>query len=548
MSKYNIVIIGGGIAGLTVAHELSKYPNLKIAVIDKESIIGGMARSDIYPDKKNLRTEHSWRGYAPFYTNTFQIMKEIPFNGKTVFENLKPNINFNTVETNINPNKNTTLYDMIILVYWILYQIFSGYKRSENNKEISYNNCVSSKISTNAKKKYIESIGPGLGLDPESASLYHIGRYFEMYYLENNTLDSNWYFTNRPTSEAWFDPWYQYLKNKNVDFYLSSELQELQFVNNTVVSAKVSDQIITGNTFILALNPYALTNLYKNNKLGSDPELDKFKKITAGGEHIQISFRLGFSDKIIMDNRDAFIFSDSNLNITLYQQDNFWSDDLFSTAPNAVQFPSLWSGTACVTYKKSKLYPDKQCEELTIDQFLEEVIYEISESQEFNQYLYKHNNKNFKDLNIIEKEVWYEWEFIDNRLQSRNKKWVNTLNNSPRPNFKTINYSNLYITGSHCNTGLSLWSMESATESGKRCAIQIIKDYNLVNKVILYPHKRPNRSLYKLDDILYDLNLPTILDLFIQWICIFIIFIILYFIYQFMKNKKIIFNFNDDSQ
>ena len=76
MEKYDIVIFGGGIAGLTVAHELSKY-NLKIAVIEKESILGGMARSDIYKSRNKLRTEHSWRGFAPFYNNTFQIMKEI---------------------------------------------------------------------------------------------------------------------------------------------------------------------------------------------------------------------------------------------------------------------------------------------------------------------------------------------------------------------------------------------------------------------------------------------------------------------------------------
>jgi protoporphyrinogen oxidase len=169
MDKYDIVIFGGGIAGLTVAHELSKY-NLKIAVIEKESIIGGMSRSDVYKSRNNLRTEHSWRGFGPFYKNTFQIMKEIKLDStKTTFDTLIPYINFNTLEKNLNPNKNITFYDIIILLYWIIFSMVSGYKRSEKNKELSFNTLVSNKISENARKKYIESIGPGIGLDPYSS-------------------------------------------------------------------------------------------------------------------------------------------------------------------------------------------------------------------------------------------------------------------------------------------------------------------------------------------------------------------------------------------
>ena len=541
MEKYDIVIFGGGIAGLTVAHELSKY-NLKIAVIEKESILGGMARSDTYKSRNNLRTEHSWRGFAPFYNNTFQIMKEIKLDTtKTVLDTLKPNINFITLENISNSNKDITLYDTIILIYWIIYHFVSGDKRSEKNKEISFSNSISSKLSDNAKKKYIEYIGPGLGLDPYSASIFHIGKYIEMllYETKNNT---NWYFTDRPSSEAWFNPWYQHLINNRVEFYLSSELQELQFNGNNAIIAKTSTKSFTSDRYIIALNPYAVSNLYKNNKLGVDSELEKFNNITLGEEHIQISFRIAFDEKIIMNNRDAFVFADSNLNITLYPQDYFFDSQLFDS--NNTNFPmtnikSLWSGTACVTYKKSKLYPNKLCDELTINQFLEEVLFEINESVELNDYILKYNNKNFNQFKIIDKEIWYEWEFKDNRLRSRNKKWVNTLSNNNRPGYKT-NYSNVYIAGSHCETGLSIWSMESAVESGKRCSINIINDMKLdKSKIKLYTHSRPFNFLYKLDNILYDLKLPNILDLFIKFIFIFSIFLILYIIVTYIKDKKI---------
>jgi len=523
--KYDVIIFGAGIAGLTVAHELSKN-NLKIAIIEKENIIGGMARTSRYSD--NMPTEHSWRGYAPFYNNTYQLMKEIHTNlDKTVYDNLINGINFISLENNINHNKKVSFSDNCILFYWILYHILSGNLRSMHNKEQSFRNKVYSKISTNAKKQYIASIGPGLGLDAYAASIYHIGKYFEMSYFNDNK--TNWYFMNQPTSEAWFDPWYNHLKKNNIDFYLSNELQELEIINNTTVSATVNNKKFYADNYVIAMNPFAVANLYKNNKLGKDTELDKFINITKGGPHIQISFRIGFSEKINMLPKDAFIFADSKLNLTLYQQDNFW-------LPNTdlgTNIKSLWSGTACVTYEMSELY-NKECSKLTKEEFLNEVLHEISNCNELDEYLVKHNNKKFKELNIIKKEIWYEWEFKNNQLESRNEKWVNTIapDNNNRPLY-TTKYNNVFIAGSHCNTGLSIWSMESATESGKRCAIKILKKLKLTNNVQLFRHDRPLTIIHILDDILYRLYLPNLLDI----LSIVIIFFILYILYvKFIKK------------
>jgi len=522
--NYDVIIFGAGIAGLTVAHELSKY-NLKIAVIEKESIIGGMARSTRYSD--NLPTEHSWRAYAPFYYNTFNIMKEIYTKNKTVYNNLTKNIQFINFENNINPDKTVTAYDNLIAIYWFLQHIFSGHLRSIDNKENSFTNSVKS-ISRNAKKKYIAAIGPGLGLDVETASVYHIGKYVEML-LTNLDQNINWFLMNQPTSEAWFDPWYKHLLDKNVDFYLSTELKELIIKDNSVISAKVNNSIISSTNYVIAMNPYNVADLYKNNKLGKDSELEKFIDITIGEPHTQISFRIGFADKIHIPDRDAFIFSDSNLNLTIYQQDNFWLPDI--NLGNNIK--SLWSGTACITYKTSELYK-KRCDQLTKDEFLNEVLHEISNSAELDEYLLKNNNKKFKDLNIVKKEIWHEWEMNNDYLESRNKKWVNTLNNNTRPLY-TTNYNNLFIAGAHCDTGLSIWCMESAVESGKRCAIKILQKSKIKNNIKLYKHNRPLPFLYKIDDTLYKLKLPNLMDLSIILIFIIVLFGI---INMFIKNNS----------
>jgi len=76
-------IFGSGISGLTVAHELIEK-GFKVTIYEKDSVSGGMARS--LRTTNNVPTEHSWRGYGPFYYNTFDIMKRIPYNKSEKYE------------------------------------------------------------------------------------------------------------------------------------------------------------------------------------------------------------------------------------------------------------------------------------------------------------------------------------------------------------------------------------------------------------------------------------------------------------------------------
>jgi uncharacterized protein with NAD-binding domain and iron-sulfur cluster len=69
-----IIIVGAGLSGLTVAHELIEA-GFEVEVYESDSIPGGMARS--FRDSQNIPTEHSWRGYGPFYYNTYDILGRI---------------------------------------------------------------------------------------------------------------------------------------------------------------------------------------------------------------------------------------------------------------------------------------------------------------------------------------------------------------------------------------------------------------------------------------------------------------------------------------
>lgn len=69
-----IIIIGGGIAGLSAAHILSSYSQFKVDIYESEQDVGGQASSNY---GKYCYTEYSWRIFGACYHNINRIIKQI---------------------------------------------------------------------------------------------------------------------------------------------------------------------------------------------------------------------------------------------------------------------------------------------------------------------------------------------------------------------------------------------------------------------------------------------------------------------------------------
>ena len=93
-----IVILGGGIAGLSAAHELIER-GFNVEVYEALSIPGGKARSIGVPGsatpgplglRKALPGEHGFRFFPRFYQHVTDTMKRIPLTGdRSVADNLE---------------------------------------------------------------------------------------------------------------------------------------------------------------------------------------------------------------------------------------------------------------------------------------------------------------------------------------------------------------------------------------------------------------------------------------------------------------------------
>jgi len=69
----------------------------------------------------------------------------------------------------------------------------------------------------------------------------------------------------------------------------------------------------------------------------------------------------------------------------------------------------------------------------------------------------------------------------------------------------------MFLAGSHNKTTVDVWSMEGAIESGKDVSNLILSKYNKSN-IFVYKHLINFGIISTIDDVLYKLNLPHIID------------------------------------
>lgn len=604
--KVTVNVYGAGLAGLTIAHELVEK-GFDVRVFEKDTSAGGMAKSK--RNEKDIPTEHSWRGYGPFYHNTFDILKRIPNaleNGNekfftlqqieqsdrlltyldnsvydltdfakqhpggkfiylakgndlkqtwskfgmswhvqndsvkkilgtykigilvnsTVYDNLsKDAIDFELLKNEKSGGIGIDKKDIPYLTY-IYSKVILANKRKEVFSKERYLGYLQNKVSQRTYDYLVHFLsGPGYGFDINTISMFH-----HAWFIQQQLGASNrgWKSMTGPTNEAWIDIWVNFLKKSGVQFYFNHELRALNKTNNdnTITFAVLENKTI--NKFIqskvdehcLCINPNNLINL---GLTLVSPNLQTINN--------QIGFHIQFKKKIKLPRDNiAFVIIDSPYNITFYPQDYHFNKSVkFNKNGDTGDNISHWSGTCIMPYNQGKLYK-KSALELSRQELIFEILYQLFDSKHLKNIVLENNPGMSFDMSIIANaEVYDEWKTneVTKLLESVNKKWVNNIfNEKDRPDQKT-NIKNLYIGGAHTKTTINIWSMESAIESGKIVANHILEKYKLPST---YLHSHNSNLIIKilqfLDDLLYKLGLPSIVDVKLFVIFLFVIKII----------------------
>ena len=376
-TRKKVVILGGGVAGMSAAHELVER-GFEVEVFERKPIAGGKARSiaatgsstgaspfrpqpytrgPLGPPRPVLPGEHGFRFFPGFYRHVVDTMARIPYQGASVADNL-----VDTKELRMAPFDRPsyvlpaqfprTSDDLKTDVFAII-AAFAGQagvafddglffatkmwefltsceeRRLVEYERINWWDFIEAGSRSAAYQKYF---GSGItrslvAAKARRASTKTIGDIFVQIVfnilLPGVAADR---VLNGPTSDVWINPWLEHLRRQGVTYHLNADVRAIQcqggIVRGATISIGGSLREVTGDYFIGALPVERMAELISPALLEVDASL---ANLTALVEYVE--WMNGIQYYLTEDVRIAqghVICVDSPWALTLVSQPQFW--------------------------------------------------------------------------------------------------------------------------------------------------------------------------------------------------------------------------------
>jgi uncharacterized protein with NAD-binding domain and iron-sulfur cluster len=357
-----VIILGGGIAGLSAAHELIER-NFEVEVYELLSIPGGKARSFSVPGsgkngRKDLPGEHGFRFFPRFYRHVTETMTRIPYGpGGTVADNLvdttRCQLNrYGRFPINLIARSPRTMTDVRAMLDDVsrflngdldlthddlrffgskVWQIVTSC-RERRDSEYEKTGWWEFIGAENRSPAYQKLLGHGItrslvAAKARTASTKTIGDIFVQLLFDIVTPGpSTDRVLNGPTNDVWINPWRSYLESRGVAYHPNSKATAVSFDGQRIRSATInrggSKITVTGDYFIFALPVEDVIDLITPEMMTADPALSSLftlDDITEWMNGIQIYLK-----EDVPLARGHSIFVDSPWALTSISQAQFW--------------------------------------------------------------------------------------------------------------------------------------------------------------------------------------------------------------------------------
>jgi uncharacterized protein with NAD-binding domain and iron-sulfur cluster len=351
-----VAILGGGVAGLTAAHELAER-GFDVVVLEARAIPGGKARSLPVPGsgaggRADLPAEHGFRFFPGFYQHLPDTMRRIPAGDRTVFERLTAATRILFAQAGgrneivatahlpesledlavlsrfllevmtslgIPADEHAWLVDRLLTLLtscderryeqWDL-QSWWVYVRAEERSP-AFRKFLADGLTRTlvaARAREISARTGGLILAQLVFDLTRAGG------RADRVLDA-------PTNEAWIDPWVAHLKTLGVNLRLSTPVQGLTVSGGRIAGVTTAAGTVTADHYVAAL-PVEIMRMLAGPPLRAlEPRLNGLDRLVTRW----MNGILFYLDRDVPVVNGHAIYIDSEWALTSISQAQFWT-------------------------------------------------------------------------------------------------------------------------------------------------------------------------------------------------------------------------------
>ncbi|MFI5715106.1 FAD-dependent oxidoreductase [Nocardia sp. NPDC051750] len=506
-SKARVAVLGGGVAGLTAAHELAER-GFEVTVYERRAL-GGKARSIEVPGtgaggRPDLPGEHGFRFFPGFYQHVPDTMRRIPFaaNNNGVWDNLvtapdarfsraggddiRAPLGFGHLSAATPEGMRESLASAISTMLkmppeeglffanrLLVFNTSCDARRLGQWERTSWRDFVGAHERSPEFRAVISRTLTSLlvAAKDDIASVRTIGTMGEQF-LGNplqigfdGDLDR---VLNGPTNTAWIDPWVGLLRTLGVRFEVGAEVRGLDIAGGRITGARIvssagTAETVTADHFVVALPAERARDLWNADILTAWPELAKMSRLYADWM-TGIQFYLRRSPEVGAGH-SAYI--DSPWSLTSIAQNRLWARKLPEYGDGTVQDClsvdiSDWNTPGILFGKTAK--------ECTHEEIAKETWAQIV----------AHLNDREEILRDADLHSWFldpgiTWHADRGENSNADPLLINTAGSwdaRPEPHGAI---ENLYLAGDYVRTNIDLATMEGANESA-RAAVNALLD------------------------------------------------------------------------
>jgi uncharacterized protein with NAD-binding domain and iron-sulfur cluster len=535
-----VIVLGGGVAGLSAAHELSER-GFHVTVFETRDAVGGKARSFPFPGsgrdgRRPLPGEHGFRFFPGFYRHLPHTMRRIPYGdrGRTVADNLVAATEVQIASKDGDellapvhlPRSFTDLHKAFRFLFeyadrvriapedaaYFVDRLLLLLTSCEERRFEEYENLswwefsgAESRRSPNYAKYLADGLTRTLVAARAREMSARTGGYILLQLLFDmaNPAGQVDRVLNGPTSDVWIDPWLDHLRERGVEFRLGHQVQAIHCRGGRVTGVSlVADERPAheeADWYVGALPVEVTAPLLGDGLALADPRL-------LGLHRLRTRWMNGIVYYLDREPRSVHghtIYIDSPWALTSISQPQFWQQQF--------QPEELGDGRArgilsvdVSDWEAMGSGIRKQAMFCSREEIVREVWYQLTES------LHDDGTREFEEVEVLS-------SFLDpsivhpNPTEATNLEplLINTAGSwTDRPDASTERIDNFFLASDYVRTHTDLATMEGANEAARRAVNAILERsgspaepcrvWKLREPTLFAPFRAVDKLLFKL--------------------------------------------------